>query len=110
HLPTGRQLNSINPVQLQARTAVLHLEFFVFFRAAVRMTSERILFVDDDPVARNAFSRTMRQRGFLIDVARDGAEAWQLASQFPYAVVVTDLRMPGIDGLKLVEQLKELER
>ncbi|HEX2880782.1 MAG TPA: diguanylate cyclase, partial [Polyangiaceae bacterium] len=72
------------------------------------MVSERILFVDDDPVARNAFSRAMRQRGFLIDVARDGSEAWQLASQFPYAAVVTDVRMPGIDGLKLVDQLKGL--
>src|SRR5262245_6045014 len=74
------------------------------------MVSERILFVDDDPVARNAFSRAMRQRGFLIDVARDGSEAWQLASQFPYAAVVTDVRMPGIDGLKLVSQLKALEK
>jgi diguanylate cyclase (GGDEF)-like protein len=74
------------------------------------MISERILFVDDDPVARNAFSRAMRQRGFLIDVARDGSEAWQLASQFPYAAVVADVRMPGIDGLKLVEQLKALEK
>jgi diguanylate cyclase (GGDEF)-like protein len=74
------------------------------------MVSERILFVDDDPVARNAFSRAMRQRGFLIDVARDGSEAWQLASQFPYAAVVTDVRMPGIDGLKLVDQLKGLEK
>lgn len=74
------------------------------------MVSERILFVDDDPVARNAFSRAMRQRGFLIDVARDGSEAWQLASQFPYAAVVADVRMPGIDGLKLVDQLKALEK
>lgn len=50
----------------------------------------------------------MRQRGFLVDLARDGNEAWQLASQFPYAVVVTDLRMPGTDGMKLVSQIKGL--
>ncbi|HTM44746.1 MAG TPA: EAL domain-containing protein [Polyangiaceae bacterium] len=75
----------------------------------VSVKQERVLFVDDDPVARGAFARTMRQRGFLIDLARDGTEAWQLASQFPYAVVVTDLRMPGPDGLRLLAQVKTLK-
>jgi DNA-binding NtrC family response regulator len=51
----------------------------------------------------------MRQRGFIVDVAKDGEEAWQLANHFPYAVVATDLRMPGMDGMMLIEQLRELQ-
>jgi diguanylate cyclase (GGDEF)-like protein len=51
----------------------------------------------------------MRQRGFIVDVAKDGEEAWQLANHFPYAVIATDLRMPGLDGMMLIEQLKELQ-
>ncbi len=73
------------------------------------MTSERILFVDDDPVARRSFARAMRQRGLIVDLASDGEEAWELACHFPYAVVATDLRMPGITGMMLIEQIREMQ-
>lgn len=73
------------------------------------MPSERILFVDDDPVARRAFARAMRKSGFIVDLASNGDEAWELASHFPYAVIATDLRMPGMDGMMLIDQLKELQ-
>src|SRR5688572_6707145 len=73
------------------------------------MSSERILFVDDDPVSRRAFARAMRKSGFIVDLAQNGDEAWELASHFPYAVIATDLRMPGMDGMMLIDQLKELQ-
>jgi diguanylate cyclase (GGDEF)-like protein len=73
------------------------------------MPSERILFVDDDPVSRRAFARAMRQSGFIVDLAKDGDEAWELATHFPYAVIATDLRMPGMDGMMLIDQLRELQ-
>jgi diguanylate cyclase (GGDEF)-like protein len=73
------------------------------------MASERILFVDDDPLARKAFARAMRKSGFIVDLAQDGDEAWELATHFPYAVIATDLRMPGMDGMMLIDQLKELQ-
>jgi diguanylate cyclase (GGDEF)-like protein len=74
-----------------------------------RMPSERILFVDDDPVSRRSFARAMRQSGFIVDLAKDGDEAWELATHFPYAVIATDLRMPGMDGMMLIDQLRELQ-
>lgn len=73
------------------------------------MASERILFVDDDPVSRRSFARMMRQNGLLVDLATDGDEAWELVSHFPYAVIVTDLRMPGMDGMMLIDQIRELQ-
>jgi diguanylate cyclase (GGDEF)-like protein len=75
----------------------------------LEMASERILFVDDDPVSRRAFARAMRKSGFIVDLAQDGDEAWELATHFPYAVIATDLRMPGMDGMMLIDQLKELQ-
>lgn len=51
----------------------------------------------------------MRKSGFIVDLARDGDEAWELATHFPYAVIATDLRMPGMDGMMLIDQLKELQ-
>jgi diguanylate cyclase (GGDEF)-like protein len=73
------------------------------------MPSERILFVDDDPVSRRAFARAMRKSGFIVDLASNGDEAWELATHFPYAVIATDLRMPGMDGMMLIDQLRELQ-
>ena len=73
------------------------------------MASERILFVDDDPVSRRAFARAMRKSGFIVDLAQNGDEAWELAMHFPYAVIATDLRMPGMDGMMLIDQLRELQ-
>lgn len=51
----------------------------------------------------------MRQSGFIVDLAKDGDEAWELATHFPYAVIATDLRMPGMDGMMLIDQLRELQ-
>ena len=69
---------------------------------------DRILFVDDEPSVRSAFARCMRHDGFIIDVANNGEEARTLAANYQYAVVVTDLCMPGIDGVALIAELQEL--
>ncbi|MEN9581632.1 MAG: hypothetical protein RJA70_4641, partial [Pseudomonadota bacterium] len=68
--------------------------------------SERVLFVDDDPLSRRAFARAMRQCGFIIDVAENGEEALDLARHYPYAVLAADWHMPDLDGLRLVERVR----
>src|SRR5450432_2066376 len=68
----------------------------------------RVLFVDDDRSVRDAVARTLRRRGLIVDLAVDGAEALALAREFPYAVVATDYRMPGISGLQLVQALQTI--
>jgi DNA-binding NtrC family response regulator len=69
----------------------------------------RVLFVDDDPDVRNAVARSLRRRGFILDVAADGQEALGLATAYPYFVVATDHVMPGISGLELVQRLQTLQ-
>ena len=67
----------------------------------------KILFVDDDPEILATFRRTLRRR-FAVDTALGpvrGLEA--VAEQGPYAVVVSDLRMPGFDGLEFFARLKK---
>ncbi|HMJ09890.1 MAG TPA: EAL domain-containing protein [Polyangiaceae bacterium] len=68
----------------------------------------RILFADDERSVRDAVARTLRGRGMIVDLAIDGAEALTLAREFPYAVVATDYRMPGISGLELVQSLQKI--
>ncbi|KHK02057.1 HD domain-containing phosphohydrolase [Desulfovibrio sp. TomC] len=67
----------------------------------------KILFVDDDPEILATFRRALR-RGFVVDTALGpvrGLEA--VAERGPYAVVVSDLRMPGLDGLEFFARLKK---
>src|ERR1700734_1220655 len=68
--------------------------------------SAEILFVDDDPGILAGFQRSLRKE-FKVDTVEGGAAALALVrSRRPYAVVVADMRMPGMNG---VEFLVELE-
>lgn len=65
----------------------------------------KVLFVDDDRSMRIAFANAARALGVDASVAESGGEALELAQTGEYPVVVTDLTMPGINGLELVERL-----
>lgn len=73
------------------------------------MSSPRkILVVDDEPNARNALAELVRDEGFDVDIARDGTDALDKVSTFQPQVVITDLDMPGVDGVELVKRLQRL--
>jgi response regulator RpfG family c-di-GMP phosphodiesterase len=68
--------------------------------------AEQILLVDDDRNILDAYRRSLRGE-FLIDVAESGQEALRLlSSKGPFAVVISDMRMPGIDGIELLRRVK----
>ena len=70
--------------------------------------SERILFVDDDPNVLAGIKRQLRGRSGL-EVANGGQEALHaLELSGPYAVVVSDMRMPGMDGVQLLRRVREI--
>jgi putative nucleotidyltransferase with HDIG domain len=66
----------------------------------------RILAVDDDPALLKATERTLRDPRRLLDVAASGAEALELVTQHEYAVLITDVRMPDMDGIELCERVR----
>jgi diguanylate cyclase (GGDEF)-like protein len=68
--------------------------------------SERILYVDDEREAREAFACAAHELGFRVDTADGGGEALTKASQNRYAVIATDLRMPTLSGLSLIRLLR----
>ena len=68
--------------------------------------NEKILFVDDEPQLLQAIKRQMRKR-FELSTAESGQQALELMKKNgPFAVVVSDMRMPGMDGLELLTQVK----
>ena len=69
--------------------------------------SEKILCVDDDPRILQAFQRQLRKQ-FHIETAPGGAEGLEaIASSGPFAVIVSDMRMPGMDGIQFLSAVKE---
>lgn len=66
------------------------------------MTAPRVLMVDDDPLLLSSFQRAM-SGGLELDVAESGDEALERLRSAVYSVVVTDMRMPRMDGLQLIE-------
>lgn len=72
------------------------------------MTGERrALVVDDDPGIRVLVTRILTRNGFIVETARDGAEAIEMVLQHDYKVITLDLMMPRIDGFAVVKYLTE---
>jgi CheY-like chemotaxis protein len=69
--------------------------------------SEKILFVDDEPAVLDGYRRTL-YKDFQIETASTGEDALQLiANEGPFAVIVSDMRMPGMDGVRLLSQIRK---
>ncbi|OQX19781.1 MAG: two-component system response regulator [Desulfobulbaceae bacterium A2] len=69
--------------------------------------SDKILFVDDEPQILQAMERQLRNR-FNLRTANSGAEALAiLQAEGPFAVIVSDMRMPTMDGVQLLSRVKD---
>lgn len=65
----------------------------------------RLLLIDDDERFNDRLARALRERGTLVTTAQHADEALRLARQHSFDAAVTDLRMPGKDGLHIVREL-----
>ena len=66
----------------------------------------RILVVDDEVNARSALAELLRDEGFDVETAADAFKALGKHAAFAPHVVITDLKMPGMDGLELLKKLR----
>jgi len=73
------------------------------------MASERILIVDDEDGMRRLLSRVLTREGYETSAVGSGAEALRLVASERFDLVVTDIKMPEMDGLQLLAELKEYE-
>ena len=71
------------------------------------MALNRILVADDEESMRWVLSKALRKKGFSVDLARDGSEALRLIKENPYEMAILDIKMPGINGLDLLDRIRE---
>jgi len=70
----------------------------------------KVLVVDDDDTLLQLLTETVKTMGCLATSARSGIDALNLISERKFDILVTDLKMPGMDGLKLLEEAKKIDK
>ena len=67
----------------------------------------KILIVDDERSIRNSLKETIEDEGYEVDVAEDGLKALSMVEKERYAVIFCDIKMPGMDGIEVLDKLME---
>lgn len=71
-----------------------------------RIDAEKILVVEDEPILLELIKEILEIEGLRVDVAANASEALELLKENKYAIVMTDINMPGMDGMKMCELAK----
>ena len=66
---------------------------------------KHILLVDDEKVFVESMAEVLRTRGFEVETATTGKQALAIVKSSDYDLLVTDLSMPGMDGIELIRQV-----
>src|SRR5688572_22149432 len=71
------------------------------------MSKGNVLVVDDEASLRSALADGLRAAGYLVETAADGFKALGRFDEFSPDLLLTDLNMPGMDGVELLRKVKE---
>jgi len=71
-----------------------------------RATAGDILVVDDDRVIQKIVSRWLTDQGYHCQVAGSGEDAWRMLQEHPFALLISDIMMPGMSGIELLEKAR----
>ena len=72
--------------------------------------TNNILVVDDEAGIRNLLYGVLTEQGFQVTLARDGQDAWNKMRSKHFVLLITDIDMPRLDGLKLLHKMKKNKR
>ncbi|MGE3850043.1 MAG: response regulator transcription factor [Gammaproteobacteria bacterium] len=70
----------------------------------------RLLIVEDEAAIRVGLVDVFTYHGYDVESATDGERAWQMLNRGPWALVLLDVMLPGIDGFELLRRLRERDR
>ncbi len=70
----------------------------------------RLLLIEDSTRLQKSLSMGLRKEGFKVDATGDGSEGLWFAESFDYDVIILDLMLPGLDGLSILQKLRQKQR
>lgn len=68
----------------------------------------RVLYVEDDALLRESVTHYLSKIFYAVDVAKDGQEGLEIFSKCDYDIVITDIQMPNMNGLEMINAIKEI--
>lgn len=71
------------------------------------MSKGKILVIDDEDIVRTSCNRTLTPEGYEVKMAQNGMDGLKMASEESFDLVLTDLKMPDMDGIEVLRQIKE---
>lgn len=77
--------------------------------AAAAAGRPRVLVVDDEASIRDLLAKTLALAEYDVDLAPDGRSALDRLRMIPYDLLITDLKMPGVDGLSVIREARRLK-
>jgi DNA-binding NtrC family response regulator len=72
------------------------------------MNKNQILIIEDDRRLREVLQKILNRKGFNVDLAENGSEGLKKIKQDSFDVALTDLKMPGMDGMEVLQAIKKL--
>ncbi|MDQ6952690.1 MAG: ATP-binding protein [Mariprofundaceae bacterium] len=75
-----------------------------------QLPHRKVLIAEDDEISRKIISKSLRKRGYTFDVAVNGREAWEKSQTESYALILLDVRMPGMDGMSVAKHIRAWEK
>jgi len=69
----------------------------------------RILVIDDEEIVRISCKKCLNPEGYDVNVAENGLEGLRLAEANHYDLILTDLKMPDMDGMEFLSKVKEMQ-
>ncbi len=73
------------------------------------MNKKEILIIDDDKSYLNALKKILARLEYLVEVAGSSEEALEILKKKKFPLIITDLDLPGKDGVELCKQIKEID-
>lgn len=67
----------------------------------------KILIVDDEEHTRLGYAEVLKLDGYSVDIAENGQEGFKKAIEDKFDIIITDLRMPELDGISFIQNLRE---
>ena len=77
--------------------------------ASASAARSRVLVVDDEAAIRDLLAKTLALSEYDVDLAPDGRAALERLRIIPYDLLITDLKMPGVDGLTVIREARRLK-
>lgn len=86
------------------------LQRLAYTQEGAEASNKRVLVVDDSLTVREMERKLLLTRGFEVDLAVDGVDGWNAVRSREYDLVITDVDMPRMDGIELVNLIKKDDR